>query len=115
MLREVLLEELGNQVEIQAIEVDPDPVELLPAVDRYEADVVVISLDESGDPGICSHLLAEYPSLLIIALSPSQERAILYRQVITREELHPLSAASLLTVIRERNEEKDRPLSKEQQ
>ena len=67
----------------------------------------MITLPESGgDPGLTSHLLTEYPDLLVIALSPVAESAFVYRQVITKEEVVPLSAASLLTAIRSQQRER---------
>lgn len=108
MLRESLLAviEAHDDIEVEAVE--PDPVEILAAVGRAAADVVVIALPESGeDPGLCSHLLAEYPDLRVLALSPAEATAFVYRQVITKEELTPPSESNILAFIRRRHE--DRP------
>ena len=105
MLRESLCGMIDGQPGIEVEMVEPDPLELLAAVERIEADVVVITMPDSGtDPGLCSHLLAEYPDLLVIALSPAGEDGYVYRQVITKEELEPLTEKSLLAAIRGRQE-----------
>lgn len=110
MLRESLRSVLERRPDLEVATAAPDPIEMLAAVDRVEPDVVFVTLSGSGeDPGICSHLLAEYPQLLVIALSPVEQRAVVYRQVITREELRPLAEESLLRVIRRQKQETPRP------
>ncbi|MEM7586800.1 MAG: hypothetical protein AAF560_25645 [Acidobacteriota bacterium] len=101
MLRESLRNMLVRQAGVEVETSTPEPVELLAAVDRLDPDAVFVTLPESGeDPGICSHLLAQFPRLLVIALSAIEQRALVYRQVITREELSPLAEDSILQVIR---------------
>ena len=110
MLRESLRLMLESQGDIDVATAAPDPVELLAAVDRTDAEVVLVTLPESGgDPGICSHLLAQYPELLVIALSPVEQRAVAFRRVITREELVPLAEENLLRTIRRQRLGKQRP------
>jgi hypothetical protein len=78
-----------------------DPIDLLSAVGEMQAEVVVVTLPDSGEmPGICSHLLYEYPQLLILALSSTRSRAYVYRQVITVEQLSSTSDADILTAVR---------------
>jgi DNA-binding NarL/FixJ family response regulator len=105
MLRESLYELIAHESDIEVETVEPDPIELLAAVGRVEADVVIITLPETGDPGLLSHLLTEYPDLLVIALSPADESAFVYRQVITKESLEPLSEEGLLHAIRNHTQE----------
>ena len=101
MLRELLRSLIQRQADMEVMGEVLDPVELLLAVDETQADVVVVDLPESGEePGICSHLLAEYPQLLVLALSPGRDRAILYRQSIIKEELSKLSDDEILEAIR---------------
>jgi len=101
MLRELLRSLIQRQADMEVMGEVLDPVELLLAVDETQADVVVVDLPESGEePGICSHLLAEYPQLLVLALSPGRDRAILYRQSIIKEELSKLSEDEILEAIR---------------
>ena len=105
MLRQSLHSVLARQADLDVEAVEPDPVELLAAVDRIEADVVIVTLPESGeDPGISTHLLAEFPGLLVIAVSAVGERAVVYRQVITREELRPVVEGQIVAAIRSQAE-----------
>jgi len=77
-----------------------DPLEVLLAVRRTEADVVVTTLPSSREPGISSHLLAEYPQLVVVALDPEGHRAILYRQVLVKETLDNADNKNLFSKLR---------------
>lgn len=112
MLRESLLNALGRYADVEVELAEPDPVELLAAVEETAADVVVITLPESGDdPGLASHLLHEYPGLLVIAISAADQSAYVYRQVITKDVLEPLSEANLLTAIRSHHRDRERSVA----
>src|SRR5215471_6231170 len=100
-LRARLAELLQHQSDIEVAGTVLDPVKLLIAVEDTQADVVIVTLPDSGDmPGICSHLLHEYPQLLILALSSARTRACVYRQAITVEPLADVSDEGILTALR---------------
>jgi DNA-binding NarL/FixJ family response regulator len=101
VLRTRLAALLQHQSDIAVVGTVLDPVELLVAVGDTQAEVVVVTLPDSGDmPGICSHLLHEYPQLLVLALSSACTRACTYRQTITVTPLSDASDASILTAVR---------------
>ena len=65
-----------------------DPIDLLLTVNETEADVVIMGHpDADSMPGICTHLLTEYPILLILIISTIDQRAFLYERKITQEEV----------------------------
>src|SRR6266568_9431265 len=100
-LRTGLATLLQRQSDIEVVGTVLDPIELLVAVGDTQADVVVVTLPDSGEmPGICSHLLHEYPQLLILALSSARTRACIYRQAITVEPLADISDEGILTAVR---------------
>ena len=53
-----------------------DSLALLLAIKERRADVVILSAPDadgpSGSPGICSHLLTEFPQLKIVMVSPDK-------------------------------------------
>ena len=103
MLRESLKELIQRQDDMEVVGEVLDPLEVLLSVNEYDADVVVVSLPETlEDPGICSHLLVEYPRLVILALSAGCEEAVLYSQCIRREALSGTSSDEILSAIRKR-------------
>jgi len=65
------------------------------------ADVVVVMLPENGvEPGIVSHLLWEYPLILILAVERSLTRVALFRQAITREYISGAVPEEIWSLIR---------------
>ena len=100
-LRTDLATFLQQQSDIEVVGTVLDPIELLVAVADTQADVVVVTLPDTGEmPGICSHLLHEYPQLLILALSSDRTRACVYRQTIMVEPLADISDEGILAVLR---------------
>ncbi len=64
-------------------------------------DVLILGAPQAYPmPGVCSHLLSEYPDLRILVLASMGEAAILYWLGLRRQQLRPLSAAVLLSGIR---------------
>ena len=103
-LRAGLATFLQQQSDIEVVGTVLDPIELLVAVEDTQADVVVTTLPDTGEmPGICSHLLHEYPQLLILALSPDRTRACVYRQAIMVEPLADISDEGILAALRRVN------------
>jgi DNA-binding NarL/FixJ family response regulator len=100
-LRTRLEELLQNQSDVEVSGIILDPIKLLMAIEDTQADVVIVTLPSSGKmPAICSHLLYEYPQLLILALSSDCMKARIYRQTITVEQLSDTSDAGILLAIR---------------
>src|SRR5262245_49126703 len=65
-----------------------DPIDLLLTVNETDADVVIMGHPQADRmPGICTHLLAEFPILLILIVSTIDQRAFLYERKITQEEV----------------------------
>ena len=92
---------LQQQSDIEVVDTALDFIDILIAVEDTQADVVVLTLPDSGEiPGICSHLFYEYPQLLILALSSARDRAYIYRQAITAEPLADISDEGILAAVR---------------
>ncbi len=87
-LRNVLQEGIERQENMLVVGEAFDPIDLLVTVNDTEADVVIMGHPQADRmPGICSHLLAEYPILLILIISTIDQRAFLYERKITQEEV----------------------------
>jgi len=87
-LRNLLQEVIEHQENMVMVGEAFDPVDLLLTVNETDADVVIMGHPQADRmPGICSHLLAEYPILLILIISTIDQRAFLYERKITQEEV----------------------------
>jgi chemotaxis response regulator CheB len=79
-----------------------DPVDLLLTVNETDADVVIMGHPQADRmPGICSHLLAEYPVLLILIISTIDQRAFLSERKITYEEVSYTIPEDLIAKVNE--------------
>ena len=100
-LRESLRNLIYSQTDMEVVGEALEPVEILLMVGKTEADVVIVTLPNSDeDPGIYSHLFAEYPQLLIFAVSPELESALLYRQLVSKEQIFKVSKEEIPALIR---------------
>ena len=88
MLGELLRNLIQREAGVEVVDEVDDPVDLLLGVDLSRVDVVIHSWPESHEmPGICTHLLGEYPDLLLIGIPPSADCAYACRQAIATTTL----------------------------
>jgi hypothetical protein len=89
--KEILLELVREDDQLKIIYEAYSPIEILLQTRNTSADVVVLSydLDDEGkpaEPGVCSHLLLQYPNLVIVLVPPSKEVGELCRMVQLKEK-----------------------------
>jgi DNA-binding NarL/FixJ family response regulator len=77
-----------------------DRVELLVAAAAGVDIVILGSPQVRPPPGICTHLLSEYPDLRIVVLSESSDAAVVYWLGLRRHRLRAVSATTLTGAIR---------------
>jgi hypothetical protein len=78
-----------------------DRVELLLAVDAGIDIVVIGAPHRKPPPGICSHLLSEYPDLKVLVLAKDTGELDIYWRGLRRKHLGSLSEAALIGRIRD--------------
>lgn len=101
MLREPLRMLLEGESDLQIADEVLDPVDLLMAVKDAEANVVIMTVPDAEEiPAICTHLLTEFPDLLVIGISSTANRAFTYRSTIDCEPLSGLMLEDVVTAIR---------------
>jgi len=99
LLRELLFDLLKSEPDIEVVGEATDPVDLLLAIEETGADVVVHTFtDLQQPPGVCSHLFAEYPELVVIGISPDADAACSCRQTVS---IRPLANVGLQDVLNE--------------
>ena len=77
MLLEIMRELVQRQEDMEVVGEVLDPIGLLVAVREREADAVILTLKDYEEPGLCSHLVAEYPNLTILSLAADGKIAFL--------------------------------------
>lgn len=87
-LRSLLQDVIQRQQNMLVVGEAFDPIDLLLTVSETDADVVIMGHPQADSmPGICTHLLAEFPILVILIVSTIDQRAFLYERKITQEEV----------------------------
>jgi len=98
MMREVVKQMIDSQPDMEVVGEVLDPVDLLVAVRDTQADAVILDLEDSKEPGLTSHLLAEYPNLTILGLAANGKTAFIRPR---RQEILDPTGAKILTALRE--------------
>ena len=100
LLRELLRERIENESGVEVVQQSLDPVDLLVAVGRTEADAVIQTWPENGEmPSICGHMLLEYPDLIVVGLPGDSDRAVVCRQTVAKTELPAVGLQDLFSLI----------------
>jgi DNA-binding NarL/FixJ family response regulator len=95
-LREVVVRALADQTDLRVVGEVDDPVETLLYVGEIQADVVIVGMHDDELPGVASHLVNEYPSITVLAVSSDSRQAFLYE---LRPTLTPIGAVSRETLL----------------
>lgn len=101
MFGEALRQSLALEPDLEVVDEVFDPIDLMLAVRETEAHVVVITVPFSDEtPGVCTHLLSEFPDLTVIGVCPEVHSAVTYRNSIEIEPLAAFSLPDMLSAIR---------------
>jgi DNA-binding NarL/FixJ family response regulator len=102
MLSEVIQRLVERQPDMELVKEGSDASELRFAIKATEARVIILTpTDSEEESGICHDLLAEYPRLRIIALSPLGDTAFLYKSGSRPKRMDDVGEEAILSAIRE--------------
>jgi DNA-binding NarL/FixJ family response regulator len=109
MLSEVIRGIVERQPDMEVVKEGSDAIaeraygiELRFAMKATEAQVIILTLTDSEEKsGICRDLLAEYPRLRIITLSPLGDTALLYESGLRPKRMDDVGEEAILVAIRE--------------
>jgi len=99
-VRDVLGEVFASQADVRVVGDVNDQAEVLLAVGRTAADVVILGMQDAELPGIASHLFDQYPHLKILAVSSERRQAFLYELRPQLVSIGEMDAHGLLHAIR---------------
>jgi hypothetical protein len=96
-----LMELAQADSDLEVVGMATSAVDLLLQVDELKADVVVLAQASGGeDPGICSHLMLEYPGLAVVLLPSIPRRDALWRMVLRKDSWRNASKEILRTALK---------------
>jgi AmiR/NasT family two-component response regulator len=79
LMREVVLETISDQADIEIVGELHDESELAEMVKRTQPDILIVALDKKDRlPDACYPLLEQDPRLRIIAIAPDREYTLFY-------------------------------------
>lgn len=90
--KRTLLELVQADSDLEIVGTVEDAIDLLLQAEQLKADVVVLAqLPGGGEPGICSHLMLEYPNVAVLLLPDNAEGEVLWRMVLRKESWKDVS------------------------
>jgi hypothetical protein len=87
--------------DLEIIGTTASAMDLLLQVEERQADVVVLSqVAGKEEPGICSHLMLEYPDVVVLLLPGNPRRSALWQMVLREESWRDASKEILRTALK---------------
>jgi len=100
--RELLRNLIEHEPGLELVGEAADPIDLLVEVKSRQADLVLQEWPAEELPGICSHLLIEYPDLLVVGIPRDSEHVFLCRQTVSTRRFPSTKLQEVLAKIRRR-------------
>jgi hypothetical protein len=99
--KRLLTDLVESDSDLKIVGTAENAMDILLQADTQEADVVVLAqLPGGGEPGVCSHLMLEYPNLAILLLPCEPSYGVLWRLVLRRESWHEVSQENLRAALK---------------
>ncbi len=99
--RDSLKRLISSQEDLEILAEVADQLDVLVFAKELHADVVILSqLPDGREPGLCSHLLAHCPNILLLLLPLEPGPGLLLHMRPSKQELYDLSFETLLTILR---------------
>ena len=76
------------------------PMKILQETGRVSADAVILAREQAEDPGLCSQLLAVYPDLVIMSVTPDLTTVATLRLSSHRQEFVDLHRRDIVQPLR---------------
>ncbi|MFO0729707.1 MAG: hypothetical protein U0231_12805 [Nitrospiraceae bacterium] len=76
------------------------PIKILQETGRTNADAVILAQEGSGEPGLCSQLLAVYPDLMILCLAPDGQTVYAQRLRSCRHKVPSPQMVNIAHILR---------------
>jgi hypothetical protein len=78
-MREVVRAALSRHADIEVVGEIEDELEILPAIERTQADCLIVAQEEFGKrPVVCDYAFDKYPHLKILAVAPGSDDSVFY-------------------------------------
>ena len=77
LMRDVVLATISDQPDIEVLDEIKNDSEIMPRVEEWRPDFVIVALDvHEGPPDFCEPLLLTHPQMKILAVAPERNRSL---------------------------------------
>jgi len=112
MIPEAIRQLVAEQEDMELVGDCRGPMKILQETGRAKADAVILAQEGMDEPGLCSQLLAVYPDLTILSVTPDLSSGFTHQLCSRRREYTNLQrqdiVQSLRAVMREPCSERNR-------
>jgi DNA-binding NarL/FixJ family response regulator len=96
-----LVEAIRAQPDMEIVGEHLESLALLLTAKETQANAVIVALRNSQEPGLVSHLLAEYPNMTVLGLGSQGNIACIVQMCPSRKEIIDPSEANMLSALRD--------------
>jgi DNA-binding NarL/FixJ family response regulator len=111
MVPDAIRKLVADQEDMEVVGDCRGPMTILQETGRTKADAVILAQEGTEEPGLCSQLLAVYPDLTILSVTPNIESAYTQQLCSLRQKLvnsqNQNVAQMLRLAVRDRCSERD--------
>ena len=101
MVPDIIRQVVAEQEDMELVGDCRGPMKILQETGRTKADVVILSQEGSDEIGLCSQLLAVYPDLIILSVTPEMDAAFTQKICSQRKALVPTEIENLAQTLRQ--------------
>jgi hypothetical protein len=99
--RRLLAEVVQADSDLRIVGTAESAMDILLLAEDQKVDVVVLTQLPGGvEPGICSHLMLEYPNVAVLLLPSEPSYGVLWRMVLRKESWHEVSREILRSALK---------------
>lgn len=100
MLPDAIRRLVEDQDDMEVVGDCRGPMKILQETGRLSADAVILAREQAEDPGLCSQLLAVYPDLVILTVTPDLTMVATLRLFSQRQEFADLHQEDIVRPLR---------------
>jgi DNA-binding NarL/FixJ family response regulator len=100
MLPDAIRRLVEDQDDMEVVGDCRGPMKILQETGRLSADAVILAREQAEDPSLCSQLLAVYPDLVILSVTPDLTRVATLRLSSHRQEFADLHQEDVVQPLR---------------
>ena len=100
MVPDTIRQLLADQEDMEVVGDCRGPMKVLQETGRTRADAVILAQEGTAEPGLCSQLLAVYPDLTILGITPDMKVAFMEQLCSRRRDVTDTHSENIVETLR---------------